>query len=111
MEAACRCFSTRNVGPVGEVGRISSAGLYAGNRIVNNRMIDGMQTLYSEVTGSVWKIEAPVGTAVAEGATVLIVESMKMEIPVCAPQAGVVREIHVAEGEAVTEDQPVAVVG
>lgn len=74
-------------------------------------MIDNMQTLYSEVTGTVWKIEAPVGTAVAEGATVVIVESMKMEIPVCATRAGVVRELHVAEGDAVAEDQPVAVVG
>jgi biotin carboxyl carrier protein len=70
-----------------------------------------MNTLHSEVTGTVWKIEAPVGTPVAEGDTVVIVESMKMEIPVCAPCAGVVLKIHVAEGEAVTEDQPVAVVG
>ncbi len=69
-----------------------------------------MNTLYAEVTGTVWKIEAPVGTAVAEGDTVVIVESMKMEIPVCAPCAGVVREIHVAEGEAVAEDQSVAVI-
>ena len=79
--------------------------------IVNNLMIDSMNTLYSEVTGTVWKIEAPVGTAVAEGDTVVIVESMKMEIPVCAPCAGVVKEIHVAEGEPVSEDQSVAVVG
>lgn len=70
-----------------------------------------MQTLCSDVTGTVWKIEAPVGTAVAEGDTIVIVESMKMEIPVCAPCAGVVREIHVAEGDAVAEDQSVAVVG
>ena len=70
-----------------------------------------MNTLHSEVTGTVWKIEAPVGTQVAEGDTVVIVESMKMEIPVCAPCAGVVLKIHVAEGEAVAEDQPVAVVG
>ena len=74
-------------------------------------MIDNMDTLYSEVTGTVWKIEAPVGTTVAEGDTVVIVESMKMEIPVCAPRAGVVREIHVAEGDAIAEDQSVAVVG
>ena len=74
-------------------------------------MMHKMQTLHSEVTGTVWKIEAPVGTAVAEGATIVIVESMKMEIPVCALQAGVVRELHVAEGDAVAEGQPVAVVG
>jgi biotin carboxyl carrier protein len=70
-----------------------------------------MSNLYSEVTGTVWKIEAPVGTHVAEGDVVLIVESMKMEIPVCAPCAGVVRALHVAEGDLVTEDQPVAEVG
>lgn len=70
-----------------------------------------MDTLYAEVTGTVWKIEAPVGTAVTEGDTVVIVESMKMEIPVCATRAGVVREIHVAEGEAVTDEQSVAVIG
>jgi acetyl-CoA carboxylase biotin carboxyl carrier protein len=74
-------------------------------------MLDNMNTLYSEVTGTVWKIEAPVGTAVAEGDAVVIVESMKMEIPVCATRAGVVKEIHVAEGDAIAEDQSVAVVG
>jgi biotin carboxyl carrier protein len=70
-----------------------------------------MNTLLSEVTGTVWKIEAPVGTRVAEGDTIVIVESMKMEIPVTAPRAGVVLEIHVAEGEVVAEDQSVAVLG
>lgn len=69
-----------------------------------------METLHSEVTGTVWKIEAPVGTAVAEGDTIVIVESMKMEIPVCATRAGVVHVLHVAEGDPVAEDQPVAVV-
>jgi acetyl-CoA carboxylase biotin carboxyl carrier protein len=70
-----------------------------------------MNTLYSEVTGTVWKIEAPVGSTVAEGDTVVIVESMKMEIPVCATCAGTVKELHVAEGDAVAEDQSIAVVG
>lgn len=70
-----------------------------------------METLHSEVTGTVWKIERPVGTAVGEGDTIVIVESMKMEIPIAATCAGVVREILVAEGDPVTEDQAVAVVG
>lgn len=70
-----------------------------------------MNTLHTEVTGTVWKIEAPVGTRVSEGDTVVVVESMKMEIPVCSPCDGVVQQIHVAEGDAVTEDQVVAVVG
>ena len=80
-------------------------------QIVNNLIIDNMNTLYADVTGTVWKIEAPLGSTVAEGDVVLIIESMKMEIPVCAPCAGVVRALHVAEGELVTEDQPVAEVG
>jgi len=70
-----------------------------------------MNTLYSEVTGTVWKIEAPVGSTVAEGDTIVIVESMKMEIPVCATCGGTVKELHVAEGDAVAEDQSIAVVG
>lgn len=79
-------------------------------QIVNNLIVGAMTVLFSEVTGTVWKIEAPVGTAVAEGDTILIVESMKMEIPLCAPCAGTVREIRVAEGDAVAENQPVGVV-
>jgi len=65
----------------------------------------------SEVTGSVWKIEVAIGQAVAEGETVMVVESMKMEIPVTAPCAGVVQEILIQEGEAVTEDQCLAILG
>jgi len=71
-------------------------------------MIDSMNTLLSEVTGTVWKVEAPPGTVVAEGDVVLIVESMKMEIPVCAPCAGTVRAVWVAEGDPVADGQPVA---
>ena len=70
-----------------------------------------MMTLLSEVTGTVWKIEAPVGTPVAEGDVVVIVESMKMEIPIAAPCAGLLREVLVAEGDPVSEGQPLAVVG
>lgn len=59
----------------------------------------------SEVSGSVWKVEVAVGQAVAEGETLLIVESMKMEIPVSAPKAGTVVEICAAEGDAVADGQ------
>lgn len=65
----------------------------------------------SEVTGTVWKVEVAVGQSVTEGDTLLIVESMKMEIPVTAPMAGVVQEIRIAEGDAVQEDQTVVVLG
>ncbi len=62
----------------------------------------------SEIAGNVWKIEANVGDRLEEEGTILILESMKMEIPVLAPRAGTVREIKVAEGEAVAEGQVVA---
>jgi acetyl-CoA carboxylase biotin carboxyl carrier protein len=62
----------------------------------------------SEIAGSVWKIETKVGQTVAEGEVLMILESMKMEIPVEAPAGGVVAEILVAEGQAITEDQPLA---
>lgn len=59
----------------------------------------------SEVTGTVWKIEKAVGESVAEGEVIMILESMKMEIPVHAPGAGRIAEIPVAPEEAVEEDQ------
>ncbi|MEQ9639744.1 MAG: acetyl-CoA carboxylase biotin carboxyl carrier protein subunit [Alphaproteobacteria bacterium] len=62
----------------------------------------------SEINGKVWKIEAGAGATVAEEDTILILESMKMEIPVTAPQAGAVQRIVVAEGDTVEEDQVVA---
>ena len=64
----------------------------------------------SEVSGSVWKIEAAVGTEVGADDTILILESMKMEIPVSSPRAGRVVELKVAEGEPVKEGQVVAIV-
>ena len=70
-----------------------------------------MHKVRSEITGSVWKVEVTVGQSVSEGDTLVIVESMKMEIPVCAPSAGVVTELCVAEGESVTDDQVVVVLG
>ncbi len=51
--------------------------------------------------GKVFKIESPVGTAVKKGDTVVIIEAMKMEIPVVAPQDGTVASIDVAVGDAV----------
>lgn len=70
-----------------------------------------MPKVYADVTGSVWKVEVSVGQTVAEGDTLVIVESMKMEIPVCAPVAGVVRAVLVTEGDTVTDDQVVVEIG
>jgi biotin carboxyl carrier protein len=58
----------------------------------------------------VWKIEKAVGDAVAEGDVILILESMKMEIPVEAPCAGRIREIRVQEGDSIDEDAVLAVI-
>ena len=63
----------------------------------------------SEVTGNVWKVEVEAGARVEEGDVLLILESMKMEIPVEAPQAGTVAEVRVAVEDSVSEDQVVAI--
>ena len=57
----------------------------------------------SEIAGAVWKIEVAIGQQVGEEETLIVLESMKMEIPLLAPRAGVVREILVAEGEPIAE--------
>ena len=57
----------------------------------------------SQITGKVWKIEKKVGASVERGEVILIIESMKMEIPVEAPQDGRVAEIKVTEGQAIEE--------
>ena len=65
----------------------------------------------SEIAGSVWKIEVAVGDEVAEDDPLVILESMKMEIPLLAPKAGIVREILVKEGEAVAEGDVAVILG
>ena len=68
------------------------------------------EEIQSEVTGTVWKIETKVGDAIAEGDTLMILESMKMEIPVISTEAGKLVEILVKEEEPVAEGQAVAVI-
>lgn len=63
----------------------------------------------TEVAGKVWKIETAIGQFVALEDTLILIESMKMEIPVAAPRAGTIVEILVAEGDAVVEGQVVVV--
>ena len=65
-----------------------------------------MPDVAAHITGTVWKIECRVGDAVAEGDTVVVLESMKMEMPVEAEDAGTVRTIHVREGQPVREGEP-----
>ena len=57
----------------------------------------------AHITGTIWKIEVQPGDPVEEGQTLVIIESMKMEMPVEAPSAGMVESISVAEGQAVEE--------
>lgn len=57
----------------------------------------------SEMTGSIWKIMKAIGDKVAEGDTVILIEAMKMEIPVIAPEDGVIAEILVQEGNMVAD--------
>ncbi|OJU05756.1 MAG: acetyl-CoA carboxylase biotin carboxyl carrier protein subunit [Rhizobiales bacterium 65-79] len=59
----------------------------------------------SEIAGNVWKIEAKEGDHVDDEDVIMILESMKMEIPVLASESGKIVEIHVAEGDNVAENQ------
>ncbi|MCL3837629.1 biotin/lipoyl-binding carrier protein [Aeromicrobium duanguangcaii] len=67
-----------------------------------------MSDVRSELTASVFKIEVAVGDQVEEGQPLLLLESMKMEIPVVAPRTGVVKEILPSEGDVVEEGAIVA---
>jgi urea carboxylase len=67
------------------------------------------QTIRSEITGTVWKIVVQAGDVLEADDTIMILESMKMEIPVVAPETGRVVELLVAEGAPVREGQEVAV--
>ena len=64
----------------------------------------------AEVIGSLWRIVAEVGQQVEEDETILVMESMKMEIPVTSPISGTVTAILASRGEVVQEGQTVAIV-
>ena len=64
----------------------------------------------AQIAGSVWKIEKAVGDDLAEEDVILIIESMKMEIPVEAPCSGRLSEIRVAEGDSIEEGTVLAVI-
>jgi len=71
---------------------------------------DGEVAVDSEIAGSLWQVRATRGDQVAAGDVLLVIESMKMEISVCAPCAGIVSEIHVAPGSPVRAGQRIAVI-
>lgn len=64
----------------------------------------------SEITGMVWQLKAQPGDKVESGDTLIVIESMKMEIPVITEEGGVVKEILVKEKDPVAEGQVVAVI-
>ncbi len=64
----------------------------------------------SEIAGVVWKIEAKVGESVSAHDPIMILESMKMEIPVAAPIDGIITRILVEEGEIIGEGHELAVI-
>ena len=68
-----------------------------------------MADIEAHITGTVWKIEVAVGDKVDEGDTVVILESMKMEMPVEAEDEGTVKEILCEEGQAVNEGDTLVV--
>ena len=68
-----------------------------------------MPDVEAHITGTVWKIEVEIGDSVDEGDAVVILESMKMEMPVEAEDSGVVKEILVEEGQSVSEGDSLVV--
>jgi biotin carboxyl carrier protein len=69
-----------------------------------------MTEVPSPITGSVWKILVENGASVGEGETLVVLESMKMEIRVKSPRSGKVVEIRVREGDSILEDDVVAII-
>lgn len=65
----------------------------------------------AEMTANVWKVLVAAGDTVTDGDTLVILESMKMEIPVVAEEGGTITELRVAEGDVIHEDDVIAVIG
>ena len=68
------------------------------------------QEVRAEMVANVWKVVVAAGEVVAEGDTLVILESMKMEIPVLADSAGTITEVAVAEGDVVQEGDVLVVI-
>ena len=70
-----------------------------------------MAEVPAHITGTVWKIEVTIGQAVSSGDTLVILESMKMEMPVESPESGTVKEIRCRESQPVKEGDVLVVIG
>ena len=69
-----------------------------------------VEEVHAEMVSSVWKVLVQPGAEVVAGDALVILESMKMEIPVLTERAGTVRELHVVEGEVLQEGDLIATV-
>ncbi|MFD9942323.1 biotin/lipoyl-binding carrier protein [Nonomuraea sp. NPDC059023] len=69
-----------------------------------------MAEVYAEMVANVWKVVVKEGDTVEDGDTLVILESMKMEIPVLAEDSGVVAQLKVAEGDVIQEGDLIAVI-
>jgi biotin carboxyl carrier protein len=69
------------------------------------------EEVHAEMVANVWKVVAAQGDTVEDGDVLVILESMKMEIPVVAETAGTVTELRVGEGDVVQEGDVIAVIG
>jgi acetyl-CoA carboxylase biotin carboxyl carrier protein len=81
----------------------------AGARPPNEEQGMARVEVKSEITGTVWQVKSKPGDQVEAGDTLVVIESMKMEIPVITEDAGVVKEILVKEKDPVAEGQVVAI--
>ena len=69
-----------------------------------------MAEVRAEMTANVWKVLVAAGDTVSDGDTLVILESMKMEIPGIAEDDGTVSEVRVAEGDTINEDDVIAII-
>ena len=69
-----------------------------------------MSEIRAEMVANVWKVVATPGAQVQDGDTLVILESMKMEIPVLAEEAGTLTKLHVAEGDVIQEGDLIATI-
>jgi biotin carboxyl carrier protein len=80
-------------------------------RAWSRRGVRVAQEIRAEMVANVWKVVVTQGDTVADGDTLVILESMKMEIPVVTEVSGTVSALHVAEGDVVQEGDVIAVIG
>ena len=79
--------------------------------IRNQKKEPAVAEVRAEMVANVWKVLVSEGDHVDDGDTLVILESMKMEIPVLAEDSGTVTKLHVAEGDVVQEDDLIAEIG